>query len=108
MILLRTKDFKMQNDLQSILEARRRREVLTAIYEAGGSLDAATIRDVVTGRSHRVTMEIILFDLDFLRQRGLIDVNQLEGFVQAVLRERGLEVAEGNAEIPGIARKRGA
>jgi Fe2+ or Zn2+ uptake regulation protein len=98
----------MQNDLQSILEERRRREVLNAVFEAQGSLDAATIRDVVTRRSHRVTMEIILFDLQFLRERGLIIINQCEDFVQAVLRERGTEVALGNAEMPGIARKRGA
>lgn len=53
---------------------------------------------------HTVSQDQIRTDLAWLREQGLVTVDEPEGVYVATLTSRGLDVATGRARAPGVAR----
>lgn len=90
----------------SEFEAQDRRLVLlralahAAQYRANGLL----LRRYCQAVGHVVSADRLAADLAWLREQGLADLDTVEGVTVATLTERGLDVANGSAEVPGVQR----
>ena len=54
---------------------------------------------------HTVSADKIVSEFHWLKEQGLVSVDEFGGFSVATLTQRGLDIAEGASSIPGIARK---
>lgn len=54
---------------------------------------------------HTVSSDKLLTELHWLQEQGLVDLNEVMSLTIAKLTKRGLDVAKGATQVPGIARK---
>jgi len=53
---------------------------------------------------HSVSTDRVASDLAWLQEQGLVTVTQVDGVTLATLNQRGLDVAQGTATVPGVKR----
>ncbi len=53
---------------------------------------------------HTMSQDVARTDLAWLREQGLIKLDEPDGVYVATLTARGLDVCSGRAEVPGVAR----
>lgn len=85
--------------------ADRRLAILTILSEADGWRAGAPLMQRALGAlyAHQVSIDRLQADLAWLKEVGLVEVED-GNVVFARLTQRGLDVAEGRAKVPGIAR----
>lgn len=54
---------------------------------------------------HTLSSDKVVTEFHWLQEQGLVTLSEFGGFSVATLTQRGLDVAEGAAQMPGIARK---
>lgn len=69
-------------------------------YRANSSILASALHDF----GLTVTRDQVKTQLSWLAEQDLVTVEDLGGLVAATLAERGLDVAEGRATVPGVQR----
>ncbi len=83
----------------------RRLVVLRALQHAFQyRSNAMLLRRYCAAVGHTVSADRLEQDLAWLREQDLVDLNNAEGVTVATLTQRGLDVATGSAEAPGVAR----
>ncbi|MDA8049979.1 MAG: ArsR family transcriptional regulator [Rhodospirillales bacterium] len=92
-----------------VLAEDRRLVVLRSLEEASGySLNEGALRRVLDHFGHRVGRDVLRADLAWLREHGLVAIEEIEGAGGALwigkLTQGGLDVAQGRLH-PGIARR---
>jgi hypothetical protein len=89
------------NHVQKTQEANRRLAVLVSLSVATKyRLTLPDLRAVVDGAGYPASLAVIGADAAFLDETGLVEFDRASQ--QIKLTERGLEVAGGYAEIPGV------
>lgn len=87
--------------------AARRLAILQLLKEdADYSLNDSLLHELLGYRGFGIARDVLLGDLSWLEQQGLLATRDLPGCTVAVLRNRGIDVASGVASVPGIARPR--
>lgn len=66
--------------------------------------NAYLLRHFSDSLGHVVSADRIAQDLAWLKEQGLITLDQVEGVSIATLTERGADVATGRAVVPGVQR----
>lgn len=85
----------------------RRLVILQLLQEAGYEVNDSILISALDDYGHRVSRDVLLGDLAWLRDQGLIADRDLSGVtVVAAITQRGLEVADGRSQVPGIKRPR--
>lgn len=69
-------------------------------YEASDSLLSAALDDF----GHRVSRDQVRTELAWLREQGLLDLDEMGGVMIARLTQRGFECASGIVAVPGVRR----
>lgn len=95
------------NDLNTIVQEDRRLAVLSLLadshaYQAG----APMLQMVLAGLGHTVALDTVVADLAWLRDAGLLSLREVGTVHIATLIGRGLDVAKGRTQVPGVARPR--
>jgi Fe2+ or Zn2+ uptake regulation protein len=72
------------------------------------SINDTLLQQLLGQVGHGVGMAVVRADLAWLEQLGLLATSELPGCTIAVLRNDGVDVANGVAGVPGIARPRPA
>ena len=87
------------------MRANRRLVILRLLCEADGyDLNSHIIKSALADFGHQPSMDVLHADLFWLAETDLV-VNRLVGETQvAQLTERGKDVAEGRAQVPGVER----
>lgn len=84
--------------------ADRRLTLLRALASAGQyRANAFLLRRFCDSLGHTVSADTIAADLAWLAEQELIGTTTAEGVAIATLTQRGLDVAEGRAKVPGVA-----
>jgi hypothetical protein len=90
-----------------ILTADRRLVILQALSTMA---DYTTNEVVLSGwlgqHGHKVSRDLLRNDLAWLDEQGLIVPQQVQGVWIVTLGARGYDVAQGAAQVPGVARPR--
>jgi len=94
-------------DNQAIQAEARRLMILQMLaadsdYSANDSL----LQQLLASQGNGVSLDVLRMDLAWLRELGLLLIRDLPGCKVATLRGRGVDVANGLAQVPGIARPR--
>ena len=83
----------------------RRLVILRGLASATGyRINEYLLKRYLDTLAHEVSQDRLAADLAWLAEQSLITVQKPEGVTVAILTTRGLDVAEGRAHVPGIAR----
>lgn len=90
------------------METQDRRLVLLRGLENAAQYraNAYLLRRYAEAVGHVVSTDRLASDLAWLKEQGLVTLQTVEDVTVATLTERGLDVATGRAEVPGVQRPR--
>lgn len=87
------------------LQKHRRLAILRFLKDCDGyTANGSIIRDVVNGVGVASTADQITTELSWLKEQGLIALEDLGSLLLATATARGVEIAQGIASHPGIQR----
>lgn len=88
------------------VDADRRLCILRLLAEDPGySHNDSVVQSALATLGHRVSREMVRADFAWLSQVGLVSVEEINATIHvAELTPRGLDVARGNATVPGVKR----
>ncbi|HBD89585.1 MAG TPA: hypothetical protein DEF16_01990 [Gemmobacter sp.] len=87
------------------LQKHRRLAILRFLKDCDGyTANGSIIRDVVNGVGVASTADQITTELSWLKEQGLIALEDLGSLLLATATARGVEIAQGLANHPGIQR----
>lgn len=91
--------------LETLMTEERRLHILRLLDESNNTTapDAVlnmVLREMGMGVSH----DRLATDLEWLREQGLVLRNSIGGIAQATATMHGVDVARGQARVPGVAR----
>ncbi|MBT0664766.1 ArsR family transcriptional regulator [Geobacter pelophilus] len=88
-----------------IISEHIRITILRALNEIGGySCNESILHSIVARFKIIVTRDQIRIQLAWLQEQGLVTLETVAEFYVATITPRGIDVAEGNAIVPGIKR----
>ncbi len=90
---------------REIVEADLRLCILSVAAAAPGyEVNASILRIALEARGHRVSADTLRTQMVWLQEQGLITVQDVGGVLIGRLNQRGLDVAQDRAHVPGVAR----
>lgn len=94
-------------NLQTLVTEDRRLAELSLLADSTGyAAGAPMLQLALGGLGHTVALETVNSDLGWLRDSGLMALSNVGGVWIAHLNGRGLDVAKGHTQVPGVARPR--
>lgn len=85
-------------------EHRRLATLLILEREVAYRANEYLLQTALARDGHSVSRDRVRTDLEWLREQGLVTVEQVGSMSVAVLTERGADVAAGRASVPGVKR----
>ena len=83
----------------------RRRDVLVMLAQSGDyTCNASLLRTMLRGRGYAVSTDQLNADVAWLVEQGLVRTREVGGLVLVTAVARGVDVANGDAVVPGIQR----
>jgi Fe2+ or Zn2+ uptake regulation protein len=89
---------------QHLTEDRRLVTLRVLAHSSGYQVNEYTLEAVLDDSGHSVSNAQVRTDLAWLAEQQLIDTRMVGGVTIATLTRRGLDVAQGKAEQPGVKR----
>lgn len=94
------------NSFSEMLDKQRRLASLRVLAKSPGyAANQYLMRSALEGCGHHVALVTVNGDFAWLRSAGLVGCETIEGVTVARLTDFGLDVAEGRAEVEGVARR---
>jgi Fe2+ or Zn2+ uptake regulation protein len=87
-------------------EQRRLTILQLLLKDQDYSINDTLLQQLLGRVGHGVSLAVVRADLAWLEQVGLLATSELPGCTVAILRNDGVDVANGVAVVPGIARPR--
>lgn len=94
------------NQQDAISEDRRLKVLRTLQVSNDYRMSDALLQAALAAIGCGVSVAVIRGDLAWLERQGLVTTTQLAGMTVAILRNEGVDVANGVSVVPGIARPR--
>lgn len=92
---------------QDLMAQQRRLEILRILkQDPDYRMNDELIGKVLAMRGMRIAHSVIIADLAWLEQQRMISTQELPGCTVALLRNDGVDAADGVLHVPGIARPR--
>lgn len=94
----------MSDDYAGTLREDRRGQVLRILHDQPSfALNDGVLQDALGRLGHKVARDIVRDDLEWLSERGLVQVERAAVWI-ASLTQRGEDVAAGRSRAPGVKR----
>lgn len=85
----------------------RRLRILSLLGDSAAyTASADLLQQALAGFGHRIGRDRVATDLSWLREQGLVTLEEIGEVAMATLTRYGVDVAEGTARVPGVARPR--
>lgn len=78
----------------------------TLAESAGYSCNESIINEIVCTFGHCVSRDRIKTELRWLEEQALVSLKEVLDIIVATITERGADVAQGRAEVPGVKKPR--
>lgn len=90
-----------------LVDEDRRLVMLRCLKEDPGySLNESVLQAMLEALGHNVSRDRVRTDLGWLREQGLVTVQEVVSVQVATITDRGIDVATGKAVVPGVKRPR--
>lgn len=90
---------------QAIVQSDRRLTILILLAQSAGySANEHLLRAALDGFGHSVARDLLRTELAWLKEQGLVMIEEIAGMQVAELTARGADVQAGRAHVPGIKR----
>ena len=97
----------MSTPLNDLVTAERRLASLRLLVDSTGYTASADLLQMVLHKMGLgVSLDRLATDLQWLQEQGLIEIEICRDVMLAKLAARGMDVAQGLASVPGVARPR--
>jgi len=94
----------MKSFADRLLEDRRLALLRILAEQAGYKANSTVLAVALDAFGHAVSRDFVRGQLAWLAEQGLLRIDDLGAVLLATLTERGLDVANGVASVPGVAR----
>ncbi|MDD5539203.1 MAG: ArsR family transcriptional regulator [Candidatus Marinimicrobia bacterium] len=92
-------------EFSELVDSDRRLVILRALEEdAGYSLNESVIQSVLEALGHNVSRDRVRTDLVWLKEQGLLTIEEVVKVYVATITARGADVVHGRATVPGVKR----
>ncbi len=92
---------------ENLLNEDRRLAILRLLSEdAGVSLNESVLQSCLSALGHTVSRDRVRTDMEWLREQGLVTIQEVVSVKVATLTGRGEDAAQGKTVIPGVKRPR--
>ena len=92
-------------EFKDALQADRRLTVLELLRQTDGfSLNERLLSSALKGFGHTPSADVLLGEIAWLAEQGLVATERVGPFTLATLTRRGADVAEGRTTVPGVKR----
>ncbi|WP_153448466.1 VpaChn25_0724 family phage protein [Vibrio algicola] len=93
--------------MHEVLQQDRRLVMLRVLNESPAYTANESILDSsLDAYGHRISRDLVLSEMHWLQEQGLITCKDMSGTLVATITQRGSDVAEGQATHPGVKRPR--
>ncbi|WP_340617247.1 ArsR family transcriptional regulator [Xenorhabdus entomophaga] len=92
--------------MREILNADQRLVLLRSLTECGGDANESVLQTCLDAYGHRISRDVVRSHLTWLEEQGLCAAKDVAGCLVASITGRGLDVAEGRSQVPGVKRPR--
>lgn len=92
--------------MRDLLDADQRLCLLRSLKDCDGSANESVIQDCLDMYGHSISRDAVRTHLHWLKEQGLVELNDLAGCLVAKLTARGYDVTEGRATVPGVKKSR--
>jgi hypothetical protein len=93
------------NEFEKLRQADRRLAILQLLMAEGWSMNEYLLRRALElGHGHKISRDLLLSDLAWLKEQGLVNTNVVQELHMAMLTARGKDVANGAVVVPGVQR----
>lgn len=90
---------------QKVIEHIRRLVLEQLEQESDYAQNQLVMKQILAAFGQTLSTDKVLAEFAWLQEQGLVTLESFAGFTVAKLTERGLDIANGAAQMPGIARK---
>ncbi len=91
--------------LDDILTPDQRLVILRALRtDLGGSHNESIIQTVLNRFGHKCSRDKVRNHLSWLQEQGLVTLEEVVGYYVATITQRGVDIADGAATVPGVKR----
>jgi Fe2+ or Zn2+ uptake regulation protein len=87
-----------------LMNQDRRLVILRLLAEANSEANESLLQIALERFGHRVSRDQARGDLAWLKEQGLVEVDEIAGLMIARLTQRGFECANGIVTVPGVRR----
>ncbi len=95
------------SDLNTLITQDRRLALLSLLVDSSGyQAGSPMLQLALNGLGHALALDTVTAELAWLRDSGLVDLREVGGIHIATLTGRGMDVAAGRTQVPGVARPR--
>lgn len=92
-------------EFSELITADIRLVILRALeQDLGYSHNESIIHSVVERFGHKCSRDFVRTQLGWLREQGLVTIEDVAGYMVATISMRGADVARGRATVPGVKR----
>ena len=92
---------------QSVLHEDQRLVMLRTLAEMNGYQANESILQMVLDKyGHNISRDLVVSHMQFLKEQGLVSLEDVGGILVATLLSRGEDVAAGRASVAGVKRPR--
>ena len=89
--------------LEKLQQQDRRLVILRLLMESDGySANTYLLRSALEGFGHSIGMDLLMTEIAWLEEQGLVTTDQPGGVTVAKLTSRGHDAALGRATVPGV------
>lgn len=94
--------------LKHLIEQDQRLTILRFLSEQSDySLNASMLQDAMAAMAHKISRDKVVAHIAWLEEQSLVTSKRVfENVVIATITDRGLDVAKGNTDHPGVKRPR--
>lgn len=88
--------------MREMLNSDQRLVLLRALDDNGGSANESVLQMVLAQWGHNVSRDVVRTHLQWLKEQGLLSIDDVAGLYVASLSMRGQDVSLGRAVVPGV------
>ena len=92
--------------MRDLLDQDQRLVLLRSLLDCGDSANESILQTCLQTYGHKVSRDTVRTQLSWLREQGLVTLDDVSGCYVAVITGRGDEVATGVITVPGVKKPR--